>query len=478
MPTPVPRAHPNDNQRAAETRSLRDPRGDRQGSDGGRLPGARPAHRPPGRAEDLSRRLFRQGSGARPVPQPLRARGAERGDPLPPQHRDDPRCRGRGRRGDLLHRDGVREGHEPQAADAAAGDIQLRTPRRHPVPDRGGPRLRALPRRGPPRHQAGEHPHRAGRQGQDHRFRHRPARHLEPDDGRPAPGHSELHGTGADPGQGGRPPRRHLLARRRLLRDADAEEAVPGREPHGGDAQDRLRAIQARRRDHQRPAARAHCDHDALPGERPEPALSEGGRDRRRAAAQRYPARRGARRHRRRHLGHPGGSGRDDRELGRATFRGRARSRYPAAGRPLRRDGGGGGTVLRRHSRPPPMAPMVLRLPWPRRRRCPGRPCRRRSSLPCLPSLRPLRPLRSLRRLPPPAVRLCRREPRPAPALPWLLVYRWPVALRAQGASPRSRGPLRRVRLPVRLKPRKGCDGCVPSAGSSTCCWGWRASRW
>ena len=44
-----------------------------------------------------------------------------------------------------------------------------------------------------------------------------------------------------------------------LLRDADAAQAVPGREPHRGDPQDRLRAVHAGRGDHQGRAARARA---------------------------------------------------------------------------------------------------------------------------------------------------------------------------------------------------------------------------
>ena len=60
---------------------------------------------------------------------------------------------------------------------------------------------------------------------------------------------------------GGRPPRRHLLARRRALRDAHPPQAVPGREPDGGQPPHRLRPLHPAARLRPRPAA----------GDRPHP---------------------------------------------------------------------------------------------------------------------------------------------------------------------------------------------------------------
>ena len=114
--------------------------------------------------------------------------------------------------------------------------------RRH-RPGGGGARLRPRQPGGAPRRQAGEHPDHHRQQGEDHRLRHRPARQLEPHPGGAAPRHAELHGARADPGQGGRPPRRPLLARRRALRDAHPPQAVPGREPDRGEPPHRLRPL-------------------------------------------------------------------------------------------------------------------------------------------------------------------------------------------------------------------------------------------
>src|SRR5207302_873472 len=91
------------------------------------------------------------------------------------------------------------------------------------------PRLRPPPRRDPPRHQAREHPV-PGRTGGRRRFRDRArtdrGRGLAPDGDGVVPRHAAVH----EPRAGHRRPRarraqRHLLARRRALRDARGRAA-------------------------------------------------------------------------------------------------------------------------------------------------------------------------------------------------------------------------------------------------------------
>ena len=115
-------------------------------------------------------------------------------------------------------------------------------------PDRRGARLRPQEGHHPPRHKAGEHPDDDRRQDQDHRLRHRQGGLVEPDDHGAVSRHAELHVARAGLGRARGRTQRHLLARRRPLRDADQPQAVLGRQPHGDLLQDRPRGLHAARR--------------------------------------------------------------------------------------------------------------------------------------------------------------------------------------------------------------------------------------
>ncbi len=89
--------------------------------------------------------------------------------------------------------------------------------------------VRTPPRRDPPRREAGERPHNRRRCGEGHRLRDRAcAEHR----GEPHPDRSR-HGNGhvllprASRGHGCGRAKRHLLARRRALRDGDRSSTVP-----------------------------------------------------------------------------------------------------------------------------------------------------------------------------------------------------------------------------------------------------------
>ena len=237
-----------------QARPLRDPRGAWQGCDGGRLPRPGSADRAARGPQDVPRRLLSPGPGARTVPQPLHARGAERGHPLASEHRHHPRHRRRSGIRGLLHRDGVRAGLEPQAPAPATRAAAVRIRREHRLAGRRRARLRPFAGRDPPRREAGEHPDHRREQGEDHGFRDRAAGQLEPHHGGAAARHPELHVARADPGARGGPPGGHLLARGGALRDADPAQAVPGGEPDGRHPPDRARTVRPAGRD---PAAAA-----------------------------------------------------------------------------------------------------------------------------------------------------------------------------------------------------------------------------
>ena len=119
-----------------------------------------------------------------------------------------------------------------------------------PRPDRhhrrrGGrrPRLRPSPRRRAPRREAGQRPDHARRRRQGHRLRHRPGRQHrgEPDPDRRRHGHGGLLLPRAGRGQGGRLAQRHLLARRRALRDGGGQAALHRRLARRGGLQARAR---------------------------------------------------------------------------------------------------------------------------------------------------------------------------------------------------------------------------------------------
>ena len=191
---------------------------------GDRLPGRGLEPRPQGRAQGHGRALRR----GRRVRRALPARGAGRRAPQPPEHHRGLRPR-RGRR-PALHRHGVPAGPHAQAGHPGA---------RAPLPPEraiaiamqvlAGPALRPRARRRPPRRQAAQRARRRRRAHQGDRFRHRPRGRSADDRGRldrrhcPVP----LARAGARPQR--RPADRHLLARRRALRDARRPRAVRGR---------------------------------------------------------------------------------------------------------------------------------------------------------------------------------------------------------------------------------------------------------
>ena len=128
--------------------------------------------------------------------------------------------RRRGRR-PPLHRLRVRRGRDAQAADRPPRAPAARRGRR--LRDRDRPRARRRARRadGPPRRQAAERPDRRRGPGQGDRLRDRPrARGRRPDRDRPRARHDRLRLARAGDGPRRRRALRHLLARRRPLRDA------------------------------------------------------------------------------------------------------------------------------------------------------------------------------------------------------------------------------------------------------------------
>ena len=145
--------------------------------------------------------------------------------------------------GTLLHRHGVRRRAgalgRPQGprADAAPPDRQHRR--------RGGrrPGLCPPPWGGAPGREAGQRPHHPRRRGQGDGLRDRPGRQHrgEPDPDRGRHGYRRLFLARAGRGQGGRRPQRHLLARRRPLRNGGRQAAVHGRLAGGGRLQARAR---------------------------------------------------------------------------------------------------------------------------------------------------------------------------------------------------------------------------------------------
>ena len=175
-----------------------------------------PSPRAARRAEDAAPRPRR---GRRPRGA-LHARGAGRGARAPPE---------RGRRLRLLlvaqralHRAGAR-GREGRRERARAGR-PLRRAHRRPRRARGGARARGDPRarHRPPRPQAREHPARPRGRDQDRGLRHRPRRQgLGAHADRPVHGHAALHVARAAARRARGLAQRHVLVRRRALRDAD-----------------------------------------------------------------------------------------------------------------------------------------------------------------------------------------------------------------------------------------------------------------
>ena len=167
--------------------------------------------------------------GLRPA-RALPPRGALGRAAEPSAHRRRDRRGGGGRA--ALHRLRVRRGRDAQGPDPAHGPAADRRGDR--LRDRDRPRARggARPRDRAPRHQAPERARGRGGLGQGHRLRHRPlARGGGPDRRRARARHDRLRVARAGARPRRRRPVRHLLARRRALRDAHRGRAVPRREP-------------------------------------------------------------------------------------------------------------------------------------------------------------------------------------------------------------------------------------------------------
>ena len=177
-----------------------------------------PADQAPARDQDRQARHPALEPAVPRLHRPLPARGPDLGHAQPPGHRHALRP-GRGERRSVL-RDGVRRRAHDRRGDRRGHALQAREGDRPREPDRGGARLRALARRRPPRHQARQPDPVRRRQGQGHRLRHREAAGR----GHHARGRAArdalLHVARAGDGREARRPQRHLLARRRGLRDA------------------------------------------------------------------------------------------------------------------------------------------------------------------------------------------------------------------------------------------------------------------
>ncbi len=263
-------------------------RPDRRRGDVDGLPRLRhDARAPRGREAHASRDRV----GLRPA-RALPPRGALRGAAEPPPHRRRDRRRRGGRT--PLHRPRVRRGRDPQGADPAHGAAAGRRGDR--VRDRDRPRARRRARAGDraPRHQAAERARRRGGLGEGDRLRHRPlARAGGPDRRRPRARHDGLRLARAGARARRRRPVRHLLARRRALRDAHRRRPLPRREPglrgdearargpagRAADAPGGLRPARGRARSHDRQGPRPPPPRRGEPGARPR------GRARRRGRA-------------------------------------------------------------------------------------------------------------------------------------------------------------------------------------------------
>ncbi len=302
------------------------------------MEGGRHHARPRGGDQGAARgaRRGRRAAGA------LRARGQAAGLAEPPQHRGGLRPPGGRRPAFPGHGAGTGggSGRAPEApAPVAGADVAPH------AAGGAGARGGARERRRPPRSQAGQHPAHRRRQGQGAGLR--PGQGVRSGDARSAgrpravadahlggnrrgddPGHRRLHEPGAGGRPAGRQALRHLVVRRRALRDAGGRAAVPRRDrvAHAGRraaGRDRLGQAPRDAAAQRAPPARA------LP--RPRPA----------AAAARH--RRGARGARRRPGGHPG--------AGRGADSGRARHATPSA------LAGGRGRRPHRHPEPDPASP-------------------------------------------------------------------------------------------------------------------------
>ena len=159
-------------------------------------------------------------------------------------------------------------------------------------------------------------------------------------------GHAALHVARAGGGPRGRPPHRHLLARRHPLRDGERAAAVPGQLVGRARLGDPARHAAAARRAAGRPAGRPGARHPALPREEPARPHPDGARRRATRCAACRPSRR---------------------RSGPRVAPARARPRGGRLGRrPRRRGLLGRGAAVQVHAAPTPTS-----RPWPRG--CPRR---------------------------------------------------------------------------------------------------------
>ena len=189
--------------------------------------------------------------GGRPrAAQPLRARGARRVGAQPSEHRH--RLRDRQRRRRRLHRDGARRGRDARRCRSRAA---WRSTRRSATRRRSARRSRrrtprasctatSSPQRdreaGRPGQGAGLRPGQAG--GRRRASTPRRRRERRADESAVASWrHGRVHVAGAGGGQAARRAQRHLLVRRRALRDADRPAAVRGRQRSAGAERDPAR---------------------------------------------------------------------------------------------------------------------------------------------------------------------------------------------------------------------------------------------
>ena len=139
------------------------------------------------------------------------------------------------------------DGVDLKHAISCAPDDPRREDRRGAA-DLRGPGLRPRPRHRPPRPQAGQHPHPARRQGQDHGLRAGPPERLGDDDDRNGDGDPALHVPRAGQGPEGGRALRHLRARVRLLRAPVRPQAVRRRVDARGALQDHAGGAHSRAR--------------------------------------------------------------------------------------------------------------------------------------------------------------------------------------------------------------------------------------
>ena len=181
---------PEQDGRPRSSRQIRNPKRPRQGRDGGRLQGVRPAHRARRRAQDHPEGRSRSRTRAG-VHGAVQERSESRRPPASPEYRRRLRVR-RGRQG-RLHRDGVRRRHGPARVPQSPGELRLRPARRAHDADAERARVRARAGRGPSRHQAVEPDRYQPGPGQGRGLRRRARRRVGPDERRDGDRHAVVY---------------------------------------------------------------------------------------------------------------------------------------------------------------------------------------------------------------------------------------------------------------------------------------------